>query len=208
MEKLDPIELVKCFISEESIEEGNPLYIIEREFMQWVILHAQFFLERYAEGKGAHWKENERENTRIGLCGQLAFSLLLEALEVPNVENSPVIDQRLKKDYDFKVPTLGKIEVKTYKHYCKKVLINTDEWHGNEYLVVWKFREDTTNEEYGSLQMVGWLTKEEVEATPTIPQGKTKYNPYSNAKIIDMSELRNPKAFITKLQEAKNSLNQ
>ena len=56
--------------------------------------------------------------------------------------------------------------------------------------------------------MVGWLTKEEVEATPTTPQGKTKYNPHSNAKIIDMTELRKPKTFVTKLQTAKASINQ
>lgn len=169
MEKLDPLELVKCFISEESIEEGNPLYIIEKEFMEWVVLHAQFFLERYAEGKGAHWTQNERTTMRIGLCGQKAFELMLQLMEVPYVPNDPVIDQRLQKDYDFLIPRLGKIEVKCYDHYCRKVLVKPDEWHGNEYLVVWKFR-DTKDEEYGSLRMVGWLTKEEVEATPNHTQ--------------------------------------
>ena len=207
IEKLDPIDVIKCFISEESIEEGNPIYIIEKEFMQWIILHAEFFLERYAQGKGKHWTKKERENTRIGLCGQKAFELMLQLMEVPYVPNDPIIDQRLQKDYDFKIPTLGKIEVKTFKHYCKKVLVKVSEWHGDQYLIAWKMRE-LPNEEFGSLRMIGWLTKEEVEATPTTPKGATKFNPYSDAKIIDMSELRQPKAFITKLLKAKTSKNQ
>jgi hypothetical protein len=167
-------------------------------------LHAQFFLERYALGKGTHWKEKEGEKTRIGLAGQKAFELMLQLMEVPYVPNDPVVDQRLHKDYDYFIPKIGKIEVKCYDHYCRKVLVKSEEWHSNDYLVVWKFRD----EEHDSLQMVGWLTKEEVEAIQTTQQGKTKYNPYSNAKIIDINELRNPKTFIKKLQRVKASKNQ
>ena len=176
--------------------------------MQYIVLHAEFFLERYGKGQGKHWMENERANTRLGLCGQKAFELMLQLMEVPYIPNDPIIDQRLQKDYDFKIPTLGKIEIKCYDHYCRKVLIKPEEWHQNSFLVVWQFREDTANEQFGSLRMLGWLTKEEVEATQTTPQGKTKFNPYSDAKIIDMKALRHPKTFITKLQRANASINQ
>lgn len=201
MESLDPIEVIRCLISKESVEEGTLIYHIEKEFMKWVILHSQFFLERYKQGLGRHWTKNETKTTRIGLAGQKAFELLLQLMEIPYVPNDPVIDQRLEKDYDFLIPTLGKIEVKTYDHYCRKVLIKPSEWHGNDFLVVWKFRDENGK----SLQMIGWLTKEEVEAVPVTSRGATKFNPYNDAMIIDMSELRHPKEFITKLQKTKNN---
>ncbi len=199
MEKLEPIEIIKCLISKESIEEGNPLYEVEEEFKQWVILHAQFFLERYRAGIGKHWNEDEVRTARLGLCGQKAFELMLQLMEVPYVPNDPIIDQRLTKPYDFWIPKVGTIEVKTYEYYCKKALVKPSEWHGNDYLVVWKFR----TEEQEKLQMIGWLTRAEVEAYPTTKKGETKFNPKSDAMIIDMSELRPPKQFITKLQQAK-----
>jgi hypothetical protein len=201
-EKLEPLEIIQCLISKESIEEGTPIYNIQKEFMQWVILHADFFLQRYKQGIGRHWTENELKTTRIGLAGQKAFELMLQLIEVAYVPNDPVIDQRLQKDYDFFIPPLGKIEVKTYDYYCRKVLVKPSEWHGNDFLVVWKFRD----KEHDSLQMVGWLTKEEVEAIPTTPKGKSKYTMYHEAKVIDMEDLRHPKNFITKLQKTKQQL--
>ena len=201
-EELDPLEVIKGLMIKESVKDGNPIYNIEREFSQWIILHAEFFLKRYAQGKGKHWIEKERANTRLGLCGELAFKLLLEFLEVPSVHNSPVIDQRLTKDYDFKIPTLGKIEIKTFKAYCRKVLVKVSEWHGNEYLVAWRLNEPP-EQQFGNLQMLGWLTKEDIENTPTTPKGATKFNPYSDVKMIDMSKLRPNKTFITKLLKAK-----
>ena len=199
MEELDPIELIKCFISEESIEEGHPLYEVEQEFQQWVILHAQFFLQRYKAGIGKHWTEDEIRTTRLGLCGQKAFELMLQKMEVAYVPNDPIIDQRLTKDYDFWIPKIGTIEVKTYEHYCRKVLVNPSEWHGNDYLVIWQFRD----KDQQRLRMVGWLPKEQVEAYPTTKKGETRFNPYSDAIIIDMSELRSPETFIAKLQQVR-----
>jgi len=198
-EKLEPLKLIQAIISKESIEEGSPIYNIEKEFQKYVILHADFFIERYKRGLGRHWTENEPITTRIGISGQKAFELLLQFLEVPYVPNDPIIDQRFQKDYDFFIPKLGKIEVKCYDHYCRKVLIKPSEWHGNDFLVVWKFR----NKKPDTLQMVGWLTNAEVEATPTRKKGQTRFNPYADAKIIDMQELRPPDIFITKLQHAR-----
>lgn len=199
MEELEPFDIIKCLISEESIEKGHPIYELEQEVKDWVILHAEFFLQRYRAGLGEHWDKDELKKVRTGLCGQKAFELMLQLMEVPYLPNDPVIDQRLQKDYDFWIPKIGTIEVKTYAHYCRKVLINPREWHGNDYLVVWKFR----TKEAERLQMVGWLTNEEVEATPTTPKGETKFNPNADAMIIDMSDLRHPKTFITNLQKVK-----
>jgi hypothetical protein len=197
-EKLEEFKRLPYLMVEESLEKGHPLYDIEEELQKWVILHAEFFLDRYRRGIGKHWTENELVTTRLGLCGQKIFELMLQLMEVPYVPNDPVIDQRLTKSYDFKIPKLGTIEIKTYAHYCKKVLIKPSEWHGNDYLVVWQM-----NKKQDRLRMIGWLPKEEVEAVPTTKKGESRFNPYADAMIIDMTNLRPPKTFITKLQKVK-----
>jgi hypothetical protein len=169
MNEINKVKLIKAIIQPTSVEKGSPIYEIEREFQQWVILHADFILARYEENPLNHFKSNnERENARLGLCGQKAFELLLQLLEVPYVPNDPIIDQRLQKDYDFIVPTLGKIEVKTEKHYAKKVLVKISEWHHDDYLVAWQMNQAETH-----LNMIGWQTKAQVEAHPITPKGAT-----------------------------------
>jgi hypothetical protein len=199
MHRIRKIELIKALIRPKSVEQGSPVYEIEREFQQWVILHADFILARYEQNPLNHFKSNnERENARLGLCGQKAFELLLQLLEVPYVPNDPIIDQRLRKDYDFLIPMLGKIEVKTEKHYARKVLIKISEWHSDDYLVAWQMNKAET-----SLNMIGWMSRKQVEAHPKTPKGKTKYNPYTDSYIIDISELNPPETFITMLEKAK-----
>ena len=161
---LEPITVIQMHLVEVSLEEGKPRYSIEPEFKSWCNLHTNFFLNRYHQGEGEHWTKNETITTNIGLAGQKAFEMLLQKLECAYVPNDPIIDQRLEKDYDFLIPQLGKIEVKSLDHYCRKVLIKESEWHSNDFLVVWQFPTDKRKE----LRMIGWLTQEEVEAYPII----------------------------------------
>ncbi|MCW4003639.1 MAG: hypothetical protein NWE95_06990 [Candidatus Bathyarchaeota archaeon] len=195
---LKPIKLINAFIQAETIEQGHPLYLIEREFQEWVKLHAEFFLQRYRQAQMAHFKQNETANARLGLCGQKAFELLLQLMEVPYVPNDPIIDQRLQKDYDFLIPTLGKIEVKTIHHYCRKLIVKLSEWHSNNLLIVWQMNEPETQ-----LKMIGWLNRTQVEAHTVTRKGETKYNPYSDAYIIDIMELNPADTLIEKLKETK-----
>jgi len=196
------VELIKAIIRPESIKKGSPVYEIEREFQEWVILHADFILARYEQNQLNHFKSNdERENARVGLCGQKAFELLLQLLEVPYIPNDPVIDQRLQKDYDFLIPTLGKIEVKTEFHYARKVLVKLSEWHHDDYLVAWQMNESETH-----LNMIGWQTKAQVEAHPITKKGKTKYNPKADDYIIDIAELNPPETFIEMLKNTKKKI--
>ena len=198
MRKLQPLTTLKGYMVEESITEGQPHYIIETEFEKWCKLHASFFLQRYKAGKGRHWTKNEIRTTNIGMAGHRAFQKLLDKMEVAYIPNDPMLDERQEKDYDFLIPQLGKIEVKTVDHYCKKVLIKTIEWHGNDFLIVWQI--DKTEQH---VKMKGWLTKQQVQVYPNTLKGETKYNPYSTAKIIDLSDLNNSETFITKLRQAK-----
>ncbi len=199
MPELEPFELIRAAINPESVKKGTPLYEIESEFQQWVILHADFFLERYEKAHPEkHWKEDERKNIRLGLCGQKAFELLLQLMEIPYVPNDPIIDQRIHKPYDFNIPKAGRVEVKTIAAHCQKVLVKLSEWHGNDYCVAWQMNKDET-----TLTMIGWLTKQQVEAYTVTPQGETKFNPYSDSYIIDISELNPTENFIQILKEAK-----
>jgi hypothetical protein len=202
MNRINEIKLTKALFQPSSVKNGSPIYEIDKEFQQWVILHADFILARYEQNPLNHFKSiNERENARLGMCGQKAFELLLQLLELPYVPNDPIIDQRLHKDYDFIVPTLGKIEVKTEKHYAEKVLVKLSEWHHDNYLVAWQM-----NKTQDRLRMIGWLTREEVEAHPITPKGKTKFNPQADDYIIDISELNPSHTFIAKLKKAKAEL--
>lgn len=203
MNKLNQVRIIKALtISTESIEKGTPLYNIEREFQEWVKLHAEFLLERYEKQQLDHfYTPDERKNARLGLCGQKAFELLLQIMEIPYVPNDPIIDQRLQKDYDFLIPKLGKIEVKTIPHYGKKVPVKISEWHGNDFLIAWQM---TENED--TIKMIGWLTREQVEAYPITPKGKTKFNPHTDSYIIDVTELNPSETLIKTLKKAKNEI--
>jgi hypothetical protein len=198
--KLEPIKPIRGYITEESLQDGNPEYIIEMEFKEWVKLHRDFFLQRYNEGKGKHWKTSEMKNVAIGIAGQKAFDMLLSTMKIPRDSNDPLLDQRLQKDYDFLIPAIGKIEVKTIDHYCRKILVKISEWHGNDYLVAWQF-----NEEQTKIKMIGWLTRKQVEAYPITPKGETKFNPYSDSYIIDTSKLNDSETFIMKLKTKRKT---
>jgi hypothetical protein len=181
---------------EDSIAAKNPLYLVEPELQEYSRLHAKFFLQRYHAGKGEHYSENEQKNAVLGIAGQKVFELLLQKLEIPYVPNDPIIDQRLTKDYDFKIPRLGKIEVKTLDYYCKRLLVKPSEWHENDYVVVIQTTSDT-----GELfKMAGWIEGRKVSETPTTMRNETKFNPYAEAKIIELTQLNPPQTFIKKLE--------
>ena len=142
LRKLEPFTQVRKYITEESVQSGEPIYIIEPEFMKWVILHAEMFIERYQKANpNKHWTQNERANTRLGLCGQKAFEMLLQFLNCFYIPNDPILPREQQKPYDFSVSHLGTVEVKTEYWKSQKVIVKAKEWHGNDYLVAWKMDE-------------------------------------------------------------------
>lgn len=181
---------------DDSITAKNPLYYVESELQRYAQLHTSFFLKRYHAGKGNHYSENEIHNTTLGIVGQKIFELLLQKLEIPYVPNDPVIDQRLSKDYDFKIPFLGKIEVKTYDYNRKKVLVKPSEWHGNDYLIVIQ----ATTENAEKFKMAGWLEGKTVNDTSITRKAESRFNPYADAKILDIASLNPPRTFMEKLE--------
>jgi len=196
MEKLERLSLIRALLVPESVEEGTPLYEVEREFQKWVIEKASILLSRYKQRNlKIHWIKKQERNILIGMCGQLAFQRLLEYLKIPHDADDP---SEPVKPYDFKL-SIGTVEIKTYDYYCRKAIIKETEWKGSDFLVVWQIADET--EDYISLK--GWLSKQEVEIYPIVEKGKSKYTPYESARVIDLLKLNNPKTFLTKLTEAK-----
>jgi hypothetical protein len=180
---------------------ATAIYEVEPEVIQWAILHADFYLKRYKQHPAEHWTEREKRTTRTGLLGQKIFDVICQQLAVSKDHNDPVIDWRREKHYDFKIPDLGTIEVKSFDHYCRKVLVKVSEWHGDDYLVVFRLMDKTPS----MVRMEGWLTKQQVESLPISKTGqKWKdgicYTPYAAAYITDFDKLNPASEFIFKLQ--------
>jgi hypothetical protein len=185
---------------DDSITAKNPLYLVEPELQEYSRLHAKFFLDRYHRGQGAHYTQNENKNAVLGIAGQKVFELLLQKLEIPYVPNDPIIDQRLTKDYDFKIPKLGTIEVKTLDYYCKVLLVKPSEWHENDYVIVIQ----ATTEKADLFRIVGWIEGKKVTEAPTTKRGESLFNPFAEAKIINLHALNPPKTFMEKLENTYN----
>ena len=178
------------------------VYQVEPELLKVAKLHSKFFLDRYHEEEGRHWTQQEERNTYVGLVGQKAFDLTLQQFGVPADRNDPTIDWRKKKDYDFKIPQLGTIEVKCFDHWCRKVLIKVAEFHKNDYYVIFQFKD----EEPSILYLIGWLTGEQVENLPISKKEETKYTPYEDAYITDFIDLELPYDFIEKLEQLSETM--
>jgi len=182
-------------VRESTWNEEIVVYDVEPEVIDWANLHSHFYLIRYREGKGKHWSEDEERKAFIGLMGQKIFDIMLQQLAVPKDHNDPVLDWRLEKDYDFKIPELGTVEVKCFDYWCKKVLIKLDEWHGNDYCVIFQFGDEHPSEVY----MMGWLIKEQVESLPISRKGE-HYTPIASAYITNFDRLNPSNKFIKMLE--------
>lgn len=171
------------------------VYDVETEVISWAVLHADFYVERYMQTpSGKHWSQREVRNIRIGLLGQKIFDIILQQLAVPKDHNDPVIDWRREKPYDFNIPGLGTVEVKTFDHYCTKVLVKVKEWHGNDYLVVFQLVGKT----FSTVHMKGWLTREQVESLRVSRKGE-HFTPYADAYITEFDKLKPANQFISML---------
>ena len=135
-----PLENILKLITTPKWANAHPTFDIEPEILEYATLHANFFLKRYEKDTQRHWKLSERRNAYVGLLGQKAFELTLSQFEIPYVPNDPVIDQRKTKNYDFQVPFIGKIEVKTvdFQENLTRLIVKESEWHGNEFVFAMK----------------------------------------------------------------------
>ena len=191
-ENLESIHIIRALTNPESVKAGTPIEDVEKDFQEWVMQNATILLQKYKErSPEKHWKKGEEKNMRLGMCGQLAFQHLLDYLHLSYNADDP---SQPVKPYDFKL-SIGTVEIKTYDHYCKYTIVKESEWKGNDFVVVWKFTDETQNH----LALKGWLTKQEVESYPIIPKGECPQTPLASARVIPMERLHDPKTFIEKL---------
>jgi len=155
-----PIKNILALISNKEFRKKHPTFDVDPEILIWARLHAEVWLPRWKQGIQRHWTEDEERNNYIGLIGHKCFELTLQQLEIPYVPNDPVIDWRGKKKYDFRIPHIETLEVKTvdYKEIQKRLLIKCSEWHNSDYVFTIKLNDETPTK----AKFVGYAPNEEI----------------------------------------------
>jgi hypothetical protein len=155
-----PIENILALIRTEETRKANPIIDIDPEILQWAKLHAEIWIKRWKEGTEAHWEHNEERNNYIGLIGHKCFEVALQQMEIPYINNDPVIDWRGKKSYDLRIPHVGTLEIKTtdYPSNHKRMLIKCSEWHNSNYAFAIKLLDKNATR----ARFIGYATNEEV----------------------------------------------
>lgn len=189
----------------KEIKKGDRtgIYIVEKELTELATMQSNWILDRYEKEPQRHWKMDDRHKAFIGLAGQKVFDLILQQYGIPSDRNDPTIDWRKEKDYDFYIPKIGKIEIKTFDYWCLKALIKVFEWHGNDYCVIMQFADRKPTR----INIMGWLTKDQVEKLPISKVGQVWddgrcYTPNADAYITDFNKLNKPYDFIQKIMKA------
>jgi hypothetical protein len=137
-------------------------YKVEPEVIKWARLHAQFFIDRYKEAaEDLHWPEEDERKNYIGMMGHKCFDLTLTQFEIPKVPNDPVVKWLWKRPYDFWIPKVGTVEVKTvdYQPNMKRLIIKESEWHKCDWVVGVKLLDKLPTK----VKIVGVAHKDEVE---------------------------------------------
>ena len=168
--QLNPITLIKALLKDDEWTKEHPTFEVDPEIVKLAKLHAEIWLERWKEGTQEHWLENQERDNYIGLIGQKCFEITLEQLEIPYTPNDPVIDWRGKKDYDFRIPFIETVEVKTtdWKETQKRCLVKCSEWHDSDYVFAVKL----LNEEPTKVEFAGYATKKEVNESFTYAENE------------------------------------
>ncbi len=194
-----PIENTLKLIAEESWREKNPTFEVEPEIVESATLQAKFFLKRWKKTNSAqHWTQNETRNNYVGLIGQLCFELTLAQRDIPVVPNNPIVDWRGKKNYDFKIPHIGTIEVKTtdYPQNHTRMMVKKAEWHNSNYVFSIKLADRLPSRVF----FMGYATRHEVDKEFVDGTG-TCICPNAPAKWRFLSELHSAKDFFEMMQK-------
>lgn len=160
-EKLEPISVLKAQVEDDEWLKEQPTFIVEPEIVELATLYAKIWLKRWEEGTQESWDKNRKRNNYIGLIGQKCFEITLQQLDIPYIPNDPTIDWRGKKNYDFKIPNIETIEVKTvdYQPKNRRLLIRSNQWHNSDFVLALKLLDELPT----NVKFIGYATKKEVE---------------------------------------------
>ena len=184
---MSDIEL--CFYSED-----EDIYYIEDDIVRQAEFYTDIYLEGYKRIRRLHWRHNERDNIKRGLMAQLIFEEILRQYEIPYIPDRPILDnfKLRKKRYDFNVPGIGTIEIKSVREGRKYILVKKREWTDADYLVGIMIADD-----FSTARMLGYLHGGDVEK---MPDGG-RLCPYAPCWKIDVFRLRDWKELLEKLRK-------
>lgn len=197
-----PIKNLPHLIKDAEWVKTHPTIDIEPEITELASLYAKFWLKRWKEGTQESWTESRERNNYIGLIGQCCFEIVLQQLEAPYVYNHPAIDWRGKKDYDFRIVNIGKIEVKTvdYQENQQNLLIKCEEWHNSDYVIAIKL----FNEKPTQAKFMGYATCKDVENFEYVENRQPC--PYKPCYRKPLTELRSTPEFFTIIKNKTENL--
>ena len=144
-----------------NLTKKRPIYDVEEEVRCWAQLNSTHFVKRYAEGNQPSWPEKKERNNYFGMIGHKCFEIMLQQHQIPYIHNDPTIDWRQQMDYDFRVPHVGKIEVKTvdFPRTHINLIVTCREWHRNDYCFAMKLVDEPPKK----VKFFGYASREEVE---------------------------------------------
>jgi len=179
-----------------NIANGKTVYDIEPEILKWAMFQAEAWLKELTEWSPTYQGIDRKAKLFSGLLGQKIFEITLQQFEIPYIPNDPVINWTSTKKYDFRVPHVGTIEVKTRESepYKTDVLVKCSEWHRSDYLVALKLNDPKPE----TATIAGYATCQEVEHDFTYCENK-KPCLYEPCYLQDLNKLRNANEFLKML---------
>lgn len=182
MEELNPIEIIKAHVDDNTINEPYPHIKIEPEIVEY----ARFLMEIIPQRTK---KRIEKEKGEMGLIGQELFNGFLLQYKIPNVYGNPLYeDKRMRqwkgKHFDFFIPHMPEnkkfISVKTVPEGSRAVrfMANVESWKNEIHDIVVAIKIESKKRYEGYI--AGWLDAKVVETLP-IGNWDKEHDSYWNA---------------------------
>jgi len=183
--------------------------------------YGEFYIERY-ENEGKKLKKNDPEKFnylvqigrynpdgslpenrrqhqfRMGIT-QKAFEIALQQLQIPYIHNDPTIDWRAKFLYDFSIPSVEKIDIKSATLDNPNVNINCREFESEKPDIVVAYQ--ILNPKW--LKLVGFMYNSEIKQYETLGRG---YRKYWRIPIEDFERKHNAESLLDILSKAKHKI--
>jgi len=160
-----PIKNITELIANSEWRKANPTFEVESNIVKWANFQAKIWLEPLKYSAHTHWTEEEERNNYFGLLGEKCFELTLIQMDIPHIYNEPLIEWSPKKPYDFKIPKIETIQVKTvdYPENDRRVLVKCEEYHNEDYVLALKLLDAKPEK----IKFMGYATRKEVLETFT-----------------------------------------
>jgi hypothetical protein len=160
-----PIKNLTKLITNPEWRKANPTFEVESDIVEWAKFQATIWLQRWKTRSGTHWTEEEERNNYFGLLGEKCFELTLNQMDISHIFNEPLIEWKPNKPYDFKIPKIETIQVKTvdYPENHIRLMVKCEEYHNEDYVFALKLLDKKPEK----IKFMGYATSKEVLETFT-----------------------------------------